>query len=388
MAAIDQLAGIANLVSSVQGKKSKSTTTSSGSQTTQTNVSDQGVQQLIQGILAGPGGVKSIGGAARSSGLYNSTTEQQMLGDLYARAANQAELARSPTTTTTTGKQTTEMQQDGMGLGTLAGVVGGGMLMNQLFKGGAGLFGSAGAAGGSAGQLASGLGNIGSNIGGALSGIFGNSSGAAIGGLSQNVGPEAVKMLAGAGGSTAAGGLSAASATPMASGLSGLGSFALPMGGALLGGLLGGKDAATDPLNLALSAGMGALALGPVGLVAAPIAAIAGGLLGDSSVICTALHKQGLVSKELFIKGHQHLGDLDVEVIHGYYIWAKPIARRIDAGSKFWKWAMYLPTLAYLNQTAGKKSLAGLIFHTAGHAACKLLFRASLAIKMMKLQED
>lgn len=383
MAALDQLSGIIGIVDAVSGKKSKSTTSSSSSQTTQTNISDQGVQQLIQGILAGPGGVKSIGGAARQSGLYNSTTEQQMLGDLYARAANQAELARSPTTTTSSGKQTTQMEQGGMDLGTLGTVIGGGMLANQLFKGGASLLGGAGA--GQAGQLTSGIGNIASNIGGTLSGIFGSSSGQAIGGLSQNIGPEAVKMLSGAGGATT-GGLSAATATPMASGLAGLGSFALPLGGALLGGLLGGKDAATDPLNLALSAGMGALALGPIGLLAAPLASVAGGLFGDSSVICTALHKQGLVSTELYIKGHQHLDKLDVEVVHGYYIWAKPIARRIDAGSKFWKWVMLLPTLSYLEQTAGKKSLTGFLYHTAGHGLCKLLFRCSLAIKMMKTQ--
>ena len=57
MAALDQLSGLMSLINGVKGT-TQTSTTSGGTKTSQTNVSDQGVQQLINNILAGPGGVK------------------------------------------------------------------------------------------------------------------------------------------------------------------------------------------------------------------------------------------------------------------------------------------------------------------------------------------
>ena len=101
--AIDQLSGLSSLINTISGTSQKT----KQSQTTQTNISDQGINQLLNQILSGPGGVKSVGTAARNSGLYNSTTEQKALGDVYTTAANKAELARSPTTTSSTATTTT-----------------------------------------------------------------------------------------------------------------------------------------------------------------------------------------------------------------------------------------------------------------------------------------
>lgn len=81
----------ANLIGPVFGSSS------SGSQTSQTNISDEGIQELIRGILSGPGGVQTIGGSARRAGLYDDTSTDLVMGNLFATAANQAELARAPT---------------------------------------------------------------------------------------------------------------------------------------------------------------------------------------------------------------------------------------------------------------------------------------------------
>lgn len=391
MAAIDQLTGLANVIGAFSDKET--TTKSSGTKTTQTNVSDAGVQQLLQGILAGPGGVKSIGGAARRSGLYSSSTEDMLLGDLYARAANQAELARSPTTTRETGMQTAVTP--GLGMGSLGTVIGGGMLLNSLFGGATGKEGLAGLLGGG-GTGGAGLGGLGET----LSGLFGGGGGAAgagasglsaagtaggIGGLATSLGPESVKMLGGAGGTAAAGGSAAG-----ISSLSGL----LPYGGAFLGGLLGGLgEGSAKTEDYAGGVATGAL----TGFTAGgPLGAVAGGLLGalgagasDISVICTALHKQGLISEKLYVEGHKHLEDLDKEVKFGYYIWATPIADRINAGSKFWKWAMLVPTWCYLTLMASDRGVLdylenpiGAVLQLVGEPACRLLFRVKLFLKM------
>lgn len=386
MAAIDQLTGLVNVVEAVRGKESSGTTKTSGTTTQQTNISDQGIQQLIQGILAGPGGVRSVGGAARRSGLYNSSTEDMMLGDLYARAANQAELARSPTTTTTNQTQTSQMMQGGMGLGSLGTLVGGGMLLNSLFGGATGKGGlsgllSGGGAGGGIGEAISGL--LGGSAGAASGGLSAGASG--IGGLASSIGPESVKMLSGAGGTAGA-----AAAGGGLSGISGM----LPYGGSFLGGLLGGLgegSAKTEDYAGSLASGAltGFAAGGPMG-------ALAGGLLGalgvgasDMSVICTALNKRGLISDELYVAGHKHLDSIDAETKAGYYIWATPIADKINDGSKFWRYAMVVPTWCYLTLMASDRGILdylenpiGAVLKLVGEPACRILFRTKLFLKM------
>jgi len=389
MAAIDQLTGLVNVVEAVRGKESSGTTKTSGTTTQQTNISDQGIQQLIQGILAGPGGVRSVGGAARRSGLYNSSTEDMMLGDLYARAANQAELARSPTTTTTNQTQSSQMQQGGIGLGSLGSLVGGGMLLNSLFGGSTGTGGLGGILGG---------GGAGGGIGEAISGLLGGGGGAAasgglsagaggIGGLASSMGPESVKMLSGAGGTAAA------SAGGLSGTIAGLGG-ALPLGGAFLGGLLGGMgEGSAKTEDYAGSLASGALSGFAAG---GPMGALAGGLLGalgagasDMSVICTALNKRGLISDDLYVSGHKHLDSMDQETKLGYYIWATPIADKINQGSRFWRYAMVVPTWCYLTLMASDRGVLdylenpiGAVLKLVGEPACRALFRTKLFLKM------
>lgn len=133
MAALDQLTNLANIIQTVQGSESKTRTKGTTTQTTRTPVSDAGVNELIQNILSGPGGVRSIGGAARASGLYNSTTEDKLLGDLYSQAAVQAELARTPTIVSTNQDLTQTTETPGIGLGGIGGAIAGTQLLGALF---------------------------------------------------------------------------------------------------------------------------------------------------------------------------------------------------------------------------------------------------------------
>ena len=113
---MDNLLG---LVQGLQGKKSTQTTTGNTTTTKRSDMSEVGMQRMLEKILAGPGGVKDISGAARGAGLYNSTTEAQLRNDLAARAAGELEERRAGETTSTDVNQQTVMEQPGMGLSGL-----------------------------------------------------------------------------------------------------------------------------------------------------------------------------------------------------------------------------------------------------------------------------
>lgn len=373
MAAVDQLTSLAGLLQTVQGSEQKVKQKSSSSQTTQTQVSDAGVNKLIQDILSGPGGVRSIGGAARSTGLFNSTTEDMLLGDLFSRAAVSAELARSPTVVNTSGSMTQTTQTPGVGLGGIGGI----MLAGQAGKA---LFGK----GGEGGML--------SGASDAISGFFGGGATSAAAPAAAAAAPVSGAALAGATGSaavnagvagTAGGALGGATASgsgaagsAAGAGASGFGfnaATAIPLGGSFLGGLLGGREASQDPAGLAVSALAGAAALGPIGLIAAPLAALAGGFLSDLSVICTALTRKGLISPQLHAAGEAYLKSLPYKTKKGYWFWGTKIATRINAGSVFWTRFCLPLTKAYLRQISGEKSIAGWVIKTVGESFCWLI---------------
>lgn len=416
MAAMDQLTGLANVLQAFQGQEQETKTRTKGTQTQQTNISDTGVNKLIQDILSGPGGVRSVGGAARSSGLYNSTTEDMLLGDLYSRAAVSAELARSPTTVTTDQTQTQTTAQEGIsgGLGSIA-------TMMAMSQGSKALFGDP--ATGSTGML--------SGVGDTISGLFGGGAaaapaatagatsavtpavtGATIGAAANAIGPEIVKMgattgaanattAAAAGGASTAGGTAAtggaaagsagtagAAAGGAASGFGMNMATAIPLGGSFLSGLIGGKDAATEPASLAMSAMAGAMALGPVGLIAAPIAAIAGGFLRDMSVVCTALNAAGYIDKKLHKAGETYFAKVDGVTKLGYWLWGEVVARKINDGSKFWigfTKPVVRSYLKFLNSDMGILDCVdhptGALAHYAGEAFCKWLGHAVILYK-------
>ena len=98
-----------NLINALLGVPSKifgSTTTqtsSGGSSTQQTMISQAGVDALLKSLLEGTtgrAGLAAVASGGKRAGLYNSTTNSMLVNDLLARSAAEVEKARAPTVTT------------------------------------------------------------------------------------------------------------------------------------------------------------------------------------------------------------------------------------------------------------------------------------------------
>ena len=248
------------------------------SQTSQTAISDAGVNELINNILAGPGGVKEIGAATKRAGVYNSTVQEAALNDLYSSAAVKSELARSPTTVTGTQEVT-----GGAGIMDLALSIGGASLMKSLF--------ADEAASAGAGALAKG----GAETGATLLAGGGAPVVDAVGTMVGGIGVDAASQVAAAGSGVTLGTVPAAAnlsgtavssggGAALAEGGSGLltGSNMLSGGLSVLSGLTMGRDASKEPTTLLASAGTGALFGGPVGAAIGVVGTLLGGQLAGS----------------------------------------------------------------------------------------------------------
>ena len=71
----------------------------SSTQTTGSNISQQGMDAVLQQILGSAQGLASIAGGQKAAGLYNSTTNQMLMNDFITRAAGELEKQRAGTTT-------------------------------------------------------------------------------------------------------------------------------------------------------------------------------------------------------------------------------------------------------------------------------------------------
>lgn len=335
MAAIDQLTGLMSLINGVKGQ-SQTTKTSGGTQTSQTNVSDQGIQEILNSILSGSGGVKDIGSRSRNSGLYNSTSEDLLLGNLYATAANKAELARSPTTVTTAPQSSTTNTQ-GTGIGGLAGTLGTAFLASQALNIGSKAL---------APTIESGA-NYVSDL---LGGLFG--TGGTGGSVTSDTGSSKKSgsifdNIDFGGSSGTIGGTSASSGTNFSSG-EGYGLNTSTLGN--FSGGSGTSDAKGLNFGMNLDSGQGSVGIGGFGALGSILGSVLGGLTGNSgssgsgggssssggSVICTALKDRGLLDKELHAVGNDYLNSLPMEVKIGYQSWAIEIADKITEGNVAW----------------------------------------------------
>lgn len=331
MAASDQLEGLMKLIGGISGSTSEtSTQTSGGKQTTQTQLSDAAVQEQIKRILSGSGGVRDIGNSARRSGLYNSTSEELLLGNLYATAANQGEIARAPTVTTTAPvTQTSTTETPGAGLGTVAATLGGAAALNAILNS----------------DVAKGAGNS------LLSAIGLGSSGAGTGnGTNRNILDEASGAISfGAGPDTALGITGSIGESNPAGAVSG-DSFGDSMNLGLPGatgqvGASGNFQTGNNDFDLVGSIGSAISGFFSGGGLGGLVGAITGGT-GSSggangsttggSIICTALMHHGLLDPAHYAKGEAYISKVPVEVKVGYYAWAAPIAKKIRTGDKFW----------------------------------------------------
>lgn len=336
---LSQLTGLMDLISGVTGGgETKQTTTSSkGKQTQQTQLSDAAVQEQIKNMLRAPGGVRDIGNAARKSGLYNSTSEELLLGNLYSTAAAQGELARAPTVTTSAPvTQTTTSGKEGTGIGTTLGVLAGTAALSKLFEMGSEGFGDA------------------------IGGIFGGGGSSATPGsnpldavaTSFGVGPDSrIGMTAsvneGSGGPAV---YQDMFQTQLGLSLPGVGDGSV--GAANPGGTRRQQDSGFDlvgSVGSALSGFFGGGGLG--GLVGAITGGggssrgAGGGGGGGNSIICTALMERGLLDEKHYAAGSKYIQQVSPVTKVGYYVWANRVAEKIRKGSGLATW-MCLPFAA------------------------------------------
>lgn len=90
---VDQISQLTNLIGLVKGKPASTTTTSS-------NISNEGVNALLQQILQSNQGLAAIASGQKTAGVYGSPTNQMLMNDLLTRATAEVEKQRAGTTTT------------------------------------------------------------------------------------------------------------------------------------------------------------------------------------------------------------------------------------------------------------------------------------------------
>lgn len=82
--------------------KAQSKSSSTKSTTTGTDISAEGINEIIRGMMESDSGLANILTGQQSRGLYNSTTASLLANDLAARVAGKAAIAKAPTTVTET----------------------------------------------------------------------------------------------------------------------------------------------------------------------------------------------------------------------------------------------------------------------------------------------
>lgn len=106
------LDSLINLLGSFKGTSQTSST--------QSNVSSEGVNAILQQILGSANGLASVAGGQKSAGLYNSSTNQLLTNDLITRTAG--EVAKQQAGSTTTNKTSAKISGgDVLGILALSG---------------------------------------------------------------------------------------------------------------------------------------------------------------------------------------------------------------------------------------------------------------------------
>lgn len=339
---LNSLVNLGNLIGNITGRSGSQTKTS----TTKGNITKEGADRIIQQILAGRGGVKDISGAARGAGLYDSSTEAQLLNDLNARVAGEVAARQAGTTTT----ETSDLNQEGIGIGSLAAPLIGAAVLRPILSNLLGDGTEAAAAGVNAVSQAAPTAALGATpitagAGFTAGGNLGNSLIPTITSSPSNVlgsiisgGSGSLSGLGGAAGLAADLGMTAAE-PGVSTAVNQIGGSSVPIIGNVLSGLFGGNngDPFGSPVGFGTTALSGAASMGPAGLIAAPVAAVFGSMLNDlgvKSIICTALQARGLLDKDEYAKSSAYLSSMNRYTLRGYHVWAEKVARKIEKGDK------------------------------------------------------
>ena len=80
------------LLTALKGQKS--------SQTTQSNISTAGANELVNSVLRSNQGLAAVASGAKGAGVYNSSTNQLLINDLMTSTAAKVEAMRAGQTTT------------------------------------------------------------------------------------------------------------------------------------------------------------------------------------------------------------------------------------------------------------------------------------------------
>lgn len=120
---VNSLGNISQILALINGTQT--------SQTTSSNISSEGMQALMNQLMAGTQGLSAISGATKASGGYNSTAQSLLTNDLITRASGQLAAQQAGTTTTTK----TPAKVTGSNLLGLAGTLGGNALLGPTIKG-------------------------------------------------------------------------------------------------------------------------------------------------------------------------------------------------------------------------------------------------------------
>jgi len=122
MADASSMQSILQLIQAFTGKGA-SKTTSGGTQTTQTQLSQEAMNGMIKSALESNSGLAAVSGMQQQQGMYNSTTNGMLTNDLLSRiTANVAEKG-APTTVTKTPSVVQE-NTPGLGVGGAAAMAG------------------------------------------------------------------------------------------------------------------------------------------------------------------------------------------------------------------------------------------------------------------------
>lgn len=99
----------------------------------------------------------------------------------------------------------------------------------------------------------------------------------------------------------------------------------------------------------------------------------------SSKVICTELHRQGLMNRADYLQGARFAGEhLTVQHYRGYHAWALPVVRhmrRSKRATAFWRAlaSARADHIAYLNGDTTRRKRLGALLCTIGHPVCYAL---------------
>jgi hypothetical protein len=382
------------------GKKTEGTQTS----TTQTALSQEGIQALLNQILGGNQGLATVASGQKSAGLYNSTVHTLLANDLLSRAAGEVAVKGAPTTTSSKSAQQQVPQMDfgktllGLGVSALGSKAlkasGASDKIDSVFKDifgkgkkalpesadtedaslgiAAGAFNGGNIADG--GDFASSIVDSGFSSGGGGINILSN-----LGGSVGDLYPGAADSFLSSSAENFAG-----NAGDIWSDAASLGENAAENVGesvaenAIEGGISGSVPIIGPAIKLFQgdTAGAAGSAIGgAIGSTFGPVGTVVGSTIGSAiaggSVICTECHYRGDMSAERYkastLYGYNHM-----VARSGYHIWGVPAVSLMKRSKLFYYVARFLAN-SYAAHITGEGSLVGATIISIGYPICYTL---------------